>query len=71
MDFSEALKLIKEHKRLTRKSWNGKGQYVSLTVESHSQNFPDFMYIYTVQKTCVPWVASQTDILAEDWELVE
>ena len=27
--------------------------------------------IFTVQHTLVPWLASQTDALAEDWTVVE
>lgn len=30
-----------------------------------------FLYIRTVQGDLVPWVASQADLLAQDWELVE
>jgi hypothetical protein len=70
MTFSEALELIKKHEHLTRTGWNGKGQYVSLTI-SKSKRFPDFIYIYTVDGVCVPWFASQTDLLANDWEEVE
>ena len=27
--------------------------------------------IFTVQRTLVPWIASQTDMLAEDWAVVD
>ena len=30
----------------------------------------DFIYMKTAQDTIVPWLASQSDVLAEDWELV-
>ncbi len=31
--------------------------------------FRGYLMMYTVQGDCVPWVASQTDILAEDWDI--
>lgn len=33
--------------------------------------FREYLMMYTAQKDCVPWVASQSDILAEDWEIVK
>jgi hypothetical protein len=31
----------------------------------------DFMIMFTVNRTFIPWLASQTDILADDWGIVE
>lgn len=68
MDFSEALRLIKDGYRLTRRGWNGRGQYVALHAadRSHQINL-SYIYIRTVACDMVPWVASHTDMLAEDW----
>ena len=33
----------------------------------HSKMTLPYIYIETVQGDMVPWAASQTDILAEDW----
>lgn len=73
MDFSEALHAIKDGKKATREGWNGPGQWVAL----HPSNTHDdvmtrpFLYIHTVQGDDVPWLGSQTDLLAEDWQLVQ
>lgn len=33
--------------------------------------FRPYLMMYTAQQDCVPWVASQSDILAEDWQELE
>lgn len=80
MDFSATLKALKDGRRLKRKGWNHPDQYVFLikpgeltfeSLNSESKNdFVPFLAIKTVQGTFVPWLASQTDLLAEDWEIV-
>ena len=70
--FSEALMLLKDGKQLFRRGWNGKGQYIALQVpDTHSKMTLPYIYICTVHGDMVPWLASQTDLLAEDWEAVE
>lgn len=32
--------------------------------------FRPYLMMYTAQGDCVPWVASQTDLLADDWQEV-
>lgn len=84
--FSEALTLIKEGKKVCREGWNGKGMFVFLVPGSTFQvNRPPLLGIYpegttiryhahidmrTADGQIVPWLASQTDILAEDWMIV-
>ncbi len=53
-----------------RQGWNGKGQYIALQVpdENSKMSLP-YIYISTVMGDLVPWLASQTDILSEDWVL--
>lgn len=86
MNFSEALTLIKEGKKVARSGWNGKGMFVFLVPGSTFQvNRPPLLGIYpdgttinyhshidmrTVDLKIVPWVPSQTDLLADDWEEV-
>lgn len=89
MDFSIALALAKAGFKISRKGWNGPGQYVVLqkgypdgiainanTAEATGLNegsigrFLPYMMIKTVDDAFVPWLASQTDLLAEDWEVV-
>ena len=71
LDFGDALTLLKRGEKITRTGWNGKGQYLSLQVpDEHSKMTHPYVYITTVDGTLVPWIASQSDILAQDWELV-
>ena len=77
MDFGDALRTLKEGKRVSRAGWNGKGMWLELQVPDAGSkmtlpyvylNYPD-----NAQNTPgarVPWLASQTDMLAEDWGIV-
>jgi hypothetical protein len=69
-DFGRALYLLKNGYQVQRAGWNGKGQYIKLQVpdEFSKMNLP-YIYISTVDGKLVPWLASQTDMLAEDWDL--
>lgn len=74
MDFGEVIRGLKENpdRKYTREGWNGKGQWISLRVpESGSDMTQPYIYIHTNYGANVPWFASQTDTLAEDWEEVE
>lgn len=80
MDFGEALRNLKEGKRVARKGWNGRGIFIELqrpdenSKMSHPYIFIDTTGLQTenefAPKNRVPWVASQTDLLAEDWEAI-
>lgn len=39
--------------------------------EGTAGKFRPYLLMFTAQGDFVPWVASQSDLLAEDWELVE
>ena len=70
--FGQALTNLKGGKRVTRKGWNGKGQYLELQVpDKNSKMSFSYIYITTVGGDKVPWVASQSDLLASDWHTVE
>lgn len=86
MTFSTALKAIEEGKKVSRSGWNGKGMFVFLVPGSvFKVNRPPLLGIYPegteiryhghidmkiADNMIVPWVASKTDILAEDWGIV-
>jgi hypothetical protein len=71
MDIGNALMQLRSGKRVTREGWNGPGQYLELQVpDAHSKMTLPYIYITTVQGDLVPWLASQTDILAGDWMVV-
>ena len=67
--FSEALEQLKVGKRIARSGWNGKGMWLKLqTPDTNSKMSLPYIYMYTACDNRVPWLASQTDLLAEDWE---
>ena len=84
MDFGQAIKEVKNGKRIQREGWNGKKQYVELAsaisyinaqgkivnVEyaAIGNNALAFVGTSGVQ---LGWLASQADMLAEDWKCVE
>lgn len=87
MNFSDALTAIKGGELLARAGWNGKGMFVFLVPGSTFQvSRPPLLGIYpegteiryhahidmkTADGMVVPWLASQTDVLAEDWSEVK
>jgi len=84
MNFSEALTSIKAGNKIQREGWNGKGMFIFLVNGSTFKvNRPPLLGIYpegtevtyhahidmkTADNQVVPWLASQTDLLANDWQ---
>ncbi len=69
MDFSQALECLKYGDKVARQNWNGKNQWVCIqTLDSNSKMTLPYIYIKTATGDLVPWLASQTDILANDWQ---
>lgn len=68
--FSQALDHAKLGGAISRTGWNGKGLLVKAQFpDEHSKMTLPYLYIeYPDGKRC-PWLASQTDIMAEDWNL--
>ena len=81
MNFGKALEALKEGKKVARKGWNGKGIYLELqNPDAHSKMTLPYIYIVTTSlitdnpdapKGVVPWLASQTDMSAEDWIILD
>lgn len=70
-DMGEALNRLKAGKCVQREGWNGKGMWIMLQVpDEHSKMSLPYIFMKTAQGEFVPWLASQTDILAEDWREV-
>ncbi|QEL88470.1 DUF2829 domain-containing protein [Bacillus mycoides] len=77
MDFGSALELLKQGERVAREGWNGKGMFLVL-IEPQQYN-PDnehlnaglgkcpWIAMKTADHKVVPWLASQTDMLTNDW----
>jgi hypothetical protein len=69
-DFGWALGLLKAGESVTREGWNGAGQFLTLQVpDENSKMTLPYIFITTVSGDRVPWLASQTDLLASDWRL--
>ena len=67
-NFGRAIEMLREGKKVSRYGWNGKGQHLELqTPDENSKMTLPYIFIKTVQEDLVPWMASQTDMLAEDW----
>lgn len=85
MNFSRALEEMKNGKKLARRGWNGKGMYIFLLtgddIKKAIDHMPDntialpSIAMYTHDSTgrraiLVGWLASQSDLLSDDWETV-
>ena len=84
MTFGIALELLKKGFRASRKGWNGKGQYIELAqnisyqniggevVNSSHENIGSKAVAFVgTSGVQMGWLASQADMLAEDWTIVE
>ena len=84
MTFGDALEAMKRGERVSRKGWNGKGQYVFLAYEpdfntdadifaiDNEAPVSDMLVLKTAQDSFQPgWLATQSDMLADDWYIVE
>lgn len=84
--FSVALDYIKQGKKVARKGWNGKGMFLFLADDIEFSTAADLSCVKDLEgdltaqsivlktaddKFVVGWLASQTDMLADDWNIVE
>lgn len=70
--FGQALIELKAGYLVSRFGWNGPGQFLTLQVpDENSKMTLPYIFITTVQGGRVPWLASQTDMLATDWYTIE
>ena len=71
MDFGEALDALRDDCTVARDGWNGNDLWLRLQVpDDHSKMTRPYIYMCDAQGELVPWLASQTDLLAEDWQIV-
>lgn len=69
--FSRALEVLKEGGRVARSGWNGKGMWIELqSPDLYSKMSLPYIYMKTADDKLVPWLASQTDLLSNDWEML-
>ncbi len=70
MDFGDALAALKGGKLVSRKGWNGKNMWLALQKpDAKSKMTLPYIYMRTADGNFVPWLASQTDLLSDDWEV--
>lgn len=77
MDFGKAIETLKNGGKVSRSGWNGVGLWLELQVpDANSKMTLPYIYMNypnnakTTPGAKVPWLASQTDVLATDWEIV-
>lgn len=85
MSFGHAVEALKMGKKVARKGWNGKGMFLwyvpegkyPARMEAIKGHYPCDLVPYSAyiamkaaDGAVVPWLASQTDVLAEDWEII-
>nr|DAG74061.1 MAG TPA: Protein of unknown function (DUF2829) [Caudoviricetes sp.] len=84
MNFGKAIELLREGKKLQREGWNGKKQYIEIAQNISYKNTQGeivnaehdaignkaiaFIGTSGVQ---LGWLASQADMLADDWKIAE
>jgi len=83
MNFGDALAALKQGQKVQRTGWNGKGLWLELQVpDAHSKMTLPYIYMSYPPTPAsesapashlnarVPWLPSQTDMLAEDWQVI-
>lgn len=68
MDFGDVIKALRSTPDITftREGWNGKGMFIGLVRPSCPMKL-QYIVMCTATGHFVPWLASQTDMLADDW----
>jgi hypothetical protein len=71
MNIGEAILALYSGQKVCREGWNGKGMSLELQVpDAHSKMTLPYVFMNTVAGDRVPWLCSQTDLLANDWQVV-
>ena len=86
-DFGTAIRALKEGRRVCRAGWNGKGMFLflvngsnfvvnrepllSIMGEGTMATYRPHIDMKDAEGKVVPWLASQTDMLAEDWHVLD
>ena len=81
LSFGDALEALRKNQRAARKSWNGKNIFIAIQFDTEISDMTH-MYIYidttglvtdnpNAYKVRVAWTPTQTDMLAEDWYILD
>ena len=78
LTFGDAIHFLKAGKRVARHGWNGKGMWLEMQrPDERSKMTLPYLYLSYPNDSVntpgarVPWLASQTDMLTEDWVVLE
>lgn len=70
MNIGGAVEALKAGMRVARTGWNGRGMWLQLVSRRYADR-PAYVEMKTANGDFIPWLCSQTDLLAEDWTVVE
>jgi hypothetical protein len=86
LNFGQAIEALKSGIKVARNGWNGKNMFLyyvpankypysteigkSIADEQGNVEYGAYIAMKTAQGNVVPWLASQTDVLAEDWNIL-
>jgi hypothetical protein len=72
LTFGLAIEALKLNRKVSRSGWNDKGMWLELQKpDLHYKMTLPYIYMKTADNNLVPWLASQTDILSEDWTILD
>lgn len=70
MDIGQAVNELKKGLKVARTGWNGKGMWLAIRwPEPETLMTQPYVYMKTAQGVFIPWLCSQADLLATDWEI--
>ncbi len=71
LNFGQVLEALNSGEKVSRLGWNGKGMWIHLQIpDENSKMQQPYIYMKPMDSNLVPWVASHSDLLAEDWLVV-
>lgn len=77
MDIGGAVKQLKNGSKVVRAGWNGRNMWLlyagsgTFSIDGRVEgNLIQHIVMKTAQDEFVPWLCSQSDLLADDWEVV-
>lgn len=82
MTFGQAIESLKQGEKVCRRGWNGKNMWLKLVnrgyfdvgcsiVENNNVELSPWIGMKTSDNRFAPWLASQTDLLTEDWQVLD
>jgi Protein of unknown function (DUF2829) len=69
MKIGGAVEAMRQGCKVARSGWNGKNMHVAIAFGDARMTVP-YVYMKTADGGLVPWLCSQTDLLAADWEVL-